>query len=191
MKTILTTTDPRLPSLRDLHDYLHYSPSTGAITWKRRPCTWMQPWPKGEQGPEAGSLSPKARLIGFRGVSFKAHRLAWALHYGVWPTKCIDHINGDPHDNRICNLRECSVKENLGNTRLSKNNTSGFKGVYLRKDTGRWAALIKHNRKKISLGCYPTAELAAAAYDKAAKEIFGEFASPNHTLGTQHKAKTK
>ena len=179
MKTIRNLSDPALPSLDLIKSFLSYDPATGHLRWRKKPCAWMTPWPEGGEGPIAGSWSLKATLVGFKDVCFKAHRLAWALHYGEWPTQCLDHINGNPHDNRIENLRECSVSNNLGNAGLSRNNTSGFKGVYLRKDTGRWSADIKHNRKKISLGCYPTAELAAEAYAEASKRIFGEFASAN------------
>jgi hypothetical protein len=178
MRTIRSNTDPMIPALSDIRNYLQYDPDTGVVRWIRPLRNGRNK--KANRTDEAGHQGAQCIQIGFRGVSFKAHRLAWALHYGEWPTGVVDHINRDPYDNRISNLRMCSQQHNTFNSGPSKNSTSGFKGVWFRRDTGRWAAEITHNRKKKSLGCYPTAELAAAAYDKAAKEIFGEFASPNH-----------
>lgn len=193
MQTIRNQNDPLLPTIDDLREYLGYDPATGLLFWIKKPANRVnRVYASNHAGPmHAGHKYKHNITIGFKGVLYRAHRLAWAIHHGEWPAGCIDHINGDPHDNRLANLRVCSQQQNSFNARLRSDNTSGIKGVYYRKDRGRWAAQIHHNGKKKSLGCYPTAELAAAAYDKAAKETFGEFASPNHTLGTQHKTKTK
>jgi hypothetical protein len=51
------------------------------------------------------------------GVVYRAGRLAWFMYYGKWPEKVIDHINGNPADNRICNLRDVSQQENTLNCR--------------------------------------------------------------------------
>lgn len=178
MKTIKKSIDPAMPTLADLQTHLHYDPVTGIIRWAKPLRNGRNR--KINRSDEAGYRGVRGIAIGFRGVLFGAHRIAWALHYGEWPTGVVDHINRNPHDNRISNLRMGSQQQNTFNAGPSKNNTSGYKGVYFRKDTGKWSAEITHNRKKKSLGCYPTAELAAAAYGKAAKETFGEFASPNH-----------
>lgn len=94
----------------------------------------------------------------------------------------VDHINGDKLDNRRVNLRFCSHSQNAVNKIVSKDNTSGYKGVSYRgneKRIKRWRAYIKQNRKQIFIGNYLTAEEAAKAYDKKAKEIYGQFAKPN------------
>lgn len=91
----------------------------------------------------------------------------------------VDHINGDTLDNRRSNLRLCTNPENLRNRGKSKANTSGFKGVFWDKKLRRWRAAIDYNRKKINLGVYPTAELAALAYDKAARKYHGDFSKTN------------
>lgn len=88
-----------------------------------------------------------------------------------------DHISGDKLDNRRANLRPCSQKENSRNTRLGKNNRSGFKGVRRASET-TWEARIMVDRKGISLGRFTSAELAAEAYAEAARKFHGEFASP-------------
>jgi hypothetical protein len=103
-----------------------------------------------------------------------AHRLAWFYVNGRWPKHHIDHINGDPSDNRIANLREATASQNLANQRLSAANTSGFKGV--KRNRAKWAAKIVVNQKHIHVGNYDTPEEANEAYRAAARRYFGEFA---------------
>ena len=94
-----------------------------------------------------------------------------------------DHINLDKLDNRkSTNLRQCTTSQNGANRGKNKNNTSGYKGVYLINDISRkkrWCARIQVNRKYIFLGNYETAKEAAVAYNKAAIKYFGEFARLN------------
>ena len=59
---------------------------------------------------------------------YHAHRLAWLYIHGYLPNK-VDHINGIRHDNRLCNLRACSDRQNSQNTNLRSDNTSGIKGL--------------------------------------------------------------
>lgn len=86
----------------------------------------------------------------------------------------VDHINGNKLDNRRSNLRVCRQQMNIANKRMSKNNTSGFKGV--RVEGAKFRAYIKVNRKQINLGIYNTAISASKAYERAARKYFGEFA---------------
>ena len=74
------------------------------------------------------------------GVRLMAHRVAWAIYYGVWPTGMIDHINGDGLDNRICNLRDVTHKENARNSRRKATNKSGCSGVMRDKHKKKWVA---------------------------------------------------
>lgn len=91
----------------------------------------------------------------------------------------IDHINGDPADNRKDNLRFATEINNQRNMCLPRHNTSGFKGVGYRKDRGRYRAYISLNNKTKHLGYFDNAEDAARAYDKAARFYFGQFACVN------------
>lgn len=85
------------------------------------------------------------------GKRYLAHRLAWLYVYGYSPEGGIDHINRDPSDNRIVNLREASQQCNQRNVGIQKNNTSGVKGVSRYKNK-LWSAQITVNREKYVLG---------------------------------------
>lgn len=87
-----------------------------------------------------------------------------------------DHINNDTMDNRRENLRLATRSQQLQNTRRRSDSTSGYKGVYFRNDTGKWASQISVNKRRICLGSFNTPEDAYSAYCEAAKEYFGEFA---------------
>lgn len=98
----------------------------------------------------------------------------------------VDHIDGDRLNNQRSNLRIITQQQNLLGKKIYKNNTSGFKGVYLVPSTGRWQAKVGFGGKMINCGCFNTPEEAAKAYDEKAKQLHGEFAKLNFpsTLGT-------
>jgi hypothetical protein len=107
------------------------------------------------------------------------------MHHEILPIKkgqCIDHINGNGLDNRLENLRIATKMENGRNRGKTKRNTSGYKGVSLKKDCKRskpYRATIVVNRKQIFLGNYKTAKEAAKAYNLAARMFHGNFAKLN------------
>jgi hypothetical protein len=97
--------------------------------------------------------------------------------YGEWPPLQLDHVNGNPVDNRFANLRLASASQNSANARRPVTNTSGFKGVHLNPtSTQKWRAKITVNKVQVYLGYFDTKEEAGAAYMRAAQEHFGEFA---------------
>lgn len=114
------------------------------------------------------------RYVG-RTTIVRMHRVVTGVPVG--DERCVDHINGDKLDNRRCNLRVCSKAENNRNRRISRNNTSGYKGVSWHKDNQRWQAQIRAGGKVIPLGMFETAEAASDAYKAAATRLHGEFAS--------------
>lgn len=92
----------------------------------------------------------------------------------------VDHVDHDRLNNTRANLRVCSHVDNIRSQSKRVDNTSGFRGVSHRKDTGKWSAYIHEHGLKISLGCFKTAAEAAKAYDKAAKKLYGSFAVLNN-----------
>lgn len=91
----------------------------------------------------------------------------------------IDHRDGNGLNCMRANLRTTGFSGNSQNRGKSSGKSSTFKGVSLHKQTGKWSAQIKMNRTKTHLGLFATEQEAAAAYDAASKELFGEFARPN------------
>jgi hypothetical protein len=91
----------------------------------------------------------------------------------------VDHINGNPLDNRRCNLRLVSRRQNSRNTRGHRDNVTGYKGVSLDRVRGTYRAVIVHEGQHHFLGRFRTAEAAARAYNDAARKYFGEFARLN------------
>ena len=90
-----------------------------------------------------------------------------------------DHIDGNKLNNQKANLRWVTRQQNAQNRGKNKNNTTGFKGVTLRGDTGKYQASLRLPIGLRSFGCYDTAEEAAKAYDKAALQFHGKFAKLN------------
>lgn len=160
-------------SLEEARSLFYYEPDTGKITRKNTRAS------NAPEGSEAGWNNGNGyRRITIRERRFFAHRLAWFLHYGEWPNKEVDHVNGDRSDNRISNMRMAEHRENACNTKLRADNTSGYKGVTRSKGKTRWTAAIQIHGKGRSLGVYDTKEEAAAVYASAAAFYFREFANP-------------
>jgi AP2 domain len=97
----------------------------------------------------------------------------------------VDHEDHDGLNCQRYNLRVATISQNTHNQRLSRRNTTGFKGVHrVKYPTNRpWAATINFQNKRKHLGYHSTPELAAQAYDEAALELHGEFALTNTMLG--------
>lgn len=93
----------------------------------------------------------------------------------------VDHRDGDGLDNRRKNIREATPRQNARNRGALKGSTSRFTGVWRIKTVAkeRWGACIKFDKRTRYLGVFTTEVGAARAYDRAAREHFGEFARPN------------
>lgn len=152
---------------------LAYEPDTGLLRWK------VYVGGNSRPGSVAGCLSTHSKgyvTVSLFGRRYLAHRLAWFIHYGVWPTGLIDHRNGQEADNRLDNMRDVDFSQNVINRPIPSNNTSGVKGVHFNRRRGKWVATITANGKTTALGHHETREAAAAAYERAARHIHGEFA---------------
>lgn len=131
----------------------------------------------GKSDLQIGSIDYKGYVrTKIQGGRYSVHRLIWIWHYGSTEDKVIDHINGVRNDNRIENLRLATLTENQHNRKVSKNSTTGVKGVYLYSyDNDRYTSHIKFNNKQFNLGIYETLAEATAAYKGAATLVQGEF----------------
>ena len=95
--------------------------------------------------------------------TYKLHRLVWLWHYGHFPEMFIDHIDGDPSNNRIENLREATCAENMQNQRRARaTNKLGVQGVY--RVNNKYRAVITKNRISKHIGYFDSAEEAHEAY---------------------------
>lgn len=91
----------------------------------------------------------------------------------------VDHVNGDGLDNRRCNIRLCTPKENTRNRSVHENGTSGYKGVSWHKVRSAWSAQIGVDYRLVHLGLYESPEDAAIVYNHAAIKYHGDFARLN------------
>ncbi|MCM8735974.1 HNH endonuclease [Azospirillum sp. A1-3] len=152
---------------------LHYEPDTGAFKWLVATNNSVR------VGQVAGCVGGHGYVqIRLDGRQYLAHRLAWLYMTGEWPDADLDHINRVKSDNRLANLREATRSKNMGNKSMSKNNSSGVKGVTWDKSRGKWQAKIMENGNNRFLGHFTDLDAAASAYASAAREYFGEFAHP-------------
>jgi len=149
-----------------LKELLQYDPETGIFTN-------LTQRGKVKKGAIAGSKYSNGYIyIGINRKRYRAHRLAWLYVYGEFPANQIDHINEIKDDNRIVNLRVATNLENQHNvSSLQTNNTSGFRGVFWRKNRKKWKAIIYLNGKQKHLGHFDTAEEAYESYLKVKKEL--------------------
>lgn len=132
----------------------------------------------------AGLLWRKLRVgpgIYYAAAVGKAPTLLHRFITGAASGLSVDHINGDPLDNRRSNLRVCTHAQNLANRRKNANSKNKFKGVGRSRHPNAWYASIGSGRHKGRqyLGYFKSEEEAAAWYDIAAVLTYGEFACLN------------
>jgi len=108
-------------------------------------------------------------------VQIRMHRMLLNAPPGL----LVDHINNNGLDNRRSYLRLCTHAQNALNQRPHRGTSSRYKGVGWDKSKKKFRASITHHYKRIHLGYFKCEIEAAKAYDKKAKELFGEFAYLN------------
>ena len=147
-----------------LRAVLDYDRDSGVFTWRLRISRKIR------VGSIAGNIMRNGYVqLMIDGRNYMAHRLAWLYVYGCWPQKVIDHIDGNPTNNRISNLRDVTQRENTENQRHPRsNNAVGLLGVCRNKH--RWRATIQSCGRWRHLGTFDTPEEAHSAY-LAAKAV--------------------
>lgn len=149
-----------------LKELLSYDPESGIFRWTTENKNGLQFQP-------AGFVNSYGYVhIWISGKRHLAHRLAWLYVFGEFPVGVIDHINRNKADNRLCNLREVSQRENLENVvKARRNNKSGLLGAYFDTCKGRWVARITVKGRKVRLGYFGSAEDAHSAYMAAKRKL--------------------
>lgn len=164
------------PSQAQLLQLLDYDPETGRMTWRPRSPDMFS---AGAQSAEHACKRWNARFAGKQafaelavcgylrgcidGRRYRSHVIAWIISTGRHPEGDVDHINGDPLDNRIANLRDVPHAINLRNAKQWSHNRSGHNGVYWSTRYGKWEAEAKVNKRKRYLGRFDRIEDAIAA----------------------------
>lgn len=150
------------------NEYLYYD--DGVLYWRKPP--------KG--GKKIGSCAGYAHPSGYmqtmlKGVAYYNHRLIFLLYNG-WLPEEVDHIDNDPRNNAVSNLRACTKGQNQQNKRKQKNNTSGIKGVTWSASRGLWQVRISKDKRRRTIGHYKTLDEAAAVIIRVRKQVHAEFA---------------
>lgn len=125
----------------------------------------------------AAHISDGYVVLKYNGKKVMLHRLIMGM-----PDCQVDHINRDRSDNRKSNLRLVTNQQNSFNSSISRNNSSGYKGVSWSKAAKAWEARIMLNGRSIYLGLHRTKEDAAARYNEAALHFFKDHAAINKLL---------
>ncbi len=167
-----------LPSQERLVELLSYAPDTGELLWKRA---------NGNNRVVAGSRAgtpimqykdPSSRagkIISVDGVRYKTSRIIWTMVHGLCPLdREVDHINRDPWDDRLQNLRLATNSQNKQNRRVNRSSKSGLRGVGFSHKRGKFLARITRDGKRICLGMFKTPEEASRAYVEAAEALYGK-----------------
>lgn len=147
-----------------LKSVLHYDQDTGIFTWVKN-------------SKVAGYTQKDGYVrFNFNNKHFRAHKLAWLYVYGEYPESHIDHINGNPSDNSICNLRLCTRNQNMQNRKINKNNKIGIKGVCFNIRANKWHVQIGVNKKVKHIGFFDDLEFAELVAIEARDKYHKEFA---------------
>ena len=165
---------------KDIGDYIAYSEeaSAGLINKVDRN--------RAKAGQEVGRLT----LAGYFQFRFRYNfylnsRVIHFLCTGIDPKeKYIDHIDNNPLNNKISNLRLTTHQQNQDNKRKQKNNTSGVTGVHWCKRDNMYYANISYNKKKLSLGYFNKSDEAVAVRIAAEHRFKGEYRNDHND---QHK----
>lgn len=153
-----------------LNEILKYD--NGRLYWKVNRC-------KARVGSVAGRTKANGYCeVRIDGKLHGTHRIIFMMQYGYMP-RYIDHIDGNPSNNLIENLRPASHLQNMWNAKTPSTNTSGFKGVYWNSKTGKWQGQCWVNNKHYHTKGFADINEAAKAVESLRIKYHGEFARHN------------
>ena len=157
-------TYPTKPELEDVFDY---DGNEGIFYWKKPTSIRVK------KGGKVGYKNKYGYLVtSIKKSEYYIHRLVWVMHHGSIPQdKQIDHIDRNPLNNKISNLRLVSDAENKLNLPMRKTNRSGHRGVHWDKERKKWFAQIQRNKKTTALGRFDNLEDAVEARRQAEAEL--------------------
>jgi hypothetical protein len=142
----------------------------GSVTWvDREDYAWLSAWTWYRARNRAVVGHPHTPRTTF------LHRLI----LNAQPGQIVDHIDGDPRNNTRANLRFATQSQNRANEHVSRGGSSVYRGVYWDANREKWSASLAIKAKPRFLGRFTDEAQAARAYDRAAAEYFGEFATLN------------
>lgn len=169
-----------------VRECFYYFSETGHLIWKARPSNHFlsqadcDRWNRRYAYKEAGRSDVNGRKwVSLKGVGMLlSARVIYAWYHGIDPgPRQVDHKDTNPRNDRIRNLRLATPSQNMFNQKLSKANTSGYKGVYYQKSRGKFVANIKINGKLKYLGSYTTREEAAIRVANERRKLHKRFAN--------------
>jgi hypothetical protein len=163
-----------IPTPEELRQLLRYEPETGKLFWRERGAGFTDRQRSAFNGTYAGKEA--LACVGNHGYrcgtiirrNVLAHRIAWAIHFGVWPTDELDHVDGNRTNNRIANLRAATSQDNKKNRAIRSDNKSGATGIDWRPREKLWAARLAGK----SIGYFRTKDEAIVAR-KSAEVLLG------------------
>lgn len=149
-----------------LHELFEYR--DGELYWKaKRPSIFV--------GDKAGWRSGNGyHMVNVLGKQVYIHRVIYLMIHGELPYH-VDHIDGNPSNNRIENLRSATKAQNAWNCKLHNSNSSGVRGVYWNKLRNKWYASVEVNKKKIHLGVFKELDEAKRVVEEARRLYYGEY----------------
>lgn len=160
-----------LPDAEYLRSLFAYEPDTGLLRWKVERGGKLPGDIAGAKRGENGYLQ-----VSIDNRLYRVHLVIWKMVTGTEPVAMIDHWDTIKGNNRWGNLREATKSQNQANIGLTKANTSGFKGAFFNKVSGKYYSQIIKDGVVYNLGTFDTAEEASAAYAMKAKELYGQYA---------------
>lgn len=172
-----------IPTRRDqvtpkiVAELLRYNPQTGELFWRERDRKWFvsdkghKTWNGKWANKQAFTTTDR---LGYRqgalfSIGFLAHRVVLAIANSEWPD-VVDHIDGNPGNNTLLNLRATTQAENKRNIRMYDRNKSGTHGVRWDEQRSLWVARIGINGKSVHIGRFASKAGAIEARKRAERE---------------------